>query len=115
MRQMYVTNFSVPFYPRQLGPEYHLFSSESTALKLTSNIASSYRVPTFNDRYWGTQGNPNLKPEDGINYELGVKYLFAKKDFKADIKLNAFYMDVKNWDRMAKFRSMASPECKGGW
>ncbi|MFA5330583.1 MAG: TonB-dependent receptor plug domain-containing protein, partial [Prolixibacteraceae bacterium] len=47
LRQVYVTNFSVPFTP-SVGAEYHLFSSESTALKLTSNIASSYRVPTFN-------------------------------------------------------------------
>ncbi|MFA5330584.1 MAG: TonB-dependent receptor, partial [Prolixibacteraceae bacterium] len=53
--------------------------------------------------YWGAQGNPNLKPEDGINYELGVKYLLAKKDFKVDIKLNAFYMDVKNWIEWRNF------------
>ncbi len=102
LRQMYVTNFSVPFTP-SVGAEYHLFSSEKTALKLTSNIASSYRVPTFNDRYWGTQGNSQLKPEDGINYELGINYLFVNKGFKTNIKLNTFYMDVKNWIEWRNF------------
>lgn len=102
LRQMYVTNFSVPFTP-SVGAEYHLFSSEKTALNVTSNVARSYRVPTFNDRYWGTQGNPNLKPEDGMNYELGINYLFVKDNLKTNIKLNAFYMDVKNWIEWRNF------------
>jgi len=102
LRQMLVTNFSVPFTP-SLGAEYRLHSEERNLLKLTSNISSSYRIPTFNDRYWGTQGNPNLKPEDGINYELGINYLHTSDNFKTDLRLNAFYMDVKNWIEWRNF------------
>lgn len=102
LRQSYVTNFTVPFTP-SLGAEYRLFTNDASALKLTSNIARSYRVPTFNDRYWGTQGNPNLKAEDGVNYELGANYVFCKDDFQSEIKLNAFYMDVKNWIEWRNF------------
>ncbi len=102
LRQMYVTDFSVPFTP-SLGAEYRLFSAENTVIKLTSNIARSYRVPTFNDRYWGTQGNPNLKPEDGMNYEIGINYTFSKNNFDTEIKLNAFYMDVKDWIEWRNF------------
>ncbi|HKJ44174.1 MAG TPA: TonB-dependent receptor [Sunxiuqinia sp.] len=96
LRQSYVTNFSVPCTP-SLGAEYRLLTNDVSVLKLTSNIARSYRVPTFNDRYWGTQGNPNLKPEDGMSYELGANYVFCQGDFQSEIKLNAFYMNVKNW------------------
>lgn len=96
LRQMYVTNFTVPFTP-SVGAEYRLYSDGKNGIKLSSNISKSYRVPTFNDRYWGTQGNPDLKPEDGMNYELGGDYSFSDGNFKAEFKLNAFYMDIKNW------------------
>ena len=102
MRQMYVTNFSCPFTP-SIGAEYRVYSTEKTGIKLTSNISKSYRVPTFNDRYWGAQGNPNLKAEDGMNYELGGNFLFTNNNFKTDISLNAFYMKVKNWIEWRNF------------
>jgi iron complex outermembrane receptor protein len=102
LRQAYVSNFSVPFTP-SLGAEYRLLSDDVSVLKLTSNVSRSYRVPTFNDRYWGAQGNPNLKPEEGMSYELGVNYLFCGENFQTDIKLNAFYMDVKNWIEWRNF------------
>ncbi len=102
LRQSFVTNFTVPFTP-SLGAEYRLFMNETSILKLSSAIAKSYRVPTFNDRYWGTQGNPNLKAENGMNYELGLNYIFCKENFQTDLKLNAFYMDVKNWIEWRNF------------
>ncbi len=102
LRQMYVTNFSVPFTP-SVGAEYRLYSTEKMGLKLTSNISKSYRVPTFNDRYWGTQGNPNLKAEDGVNYELGGNFLYAENNFKTTVSLNAFYMNVENWIEWRNF------------
>ncbi|WP_423129530.1 TonB-dependent receptor [Gaoshiqia sp. Z1-71] len=102
LRQMYVTRFSAPFTP-SIGAEYRLLTRNNTVLKLNSNISRSYRIPTFNDRYWGNQGNPNLNPEDGMNYELGLNYLYCSEDFQSDIKLNVFYMDVKNWIEWRNF------------
>jgi vitamin B12 transporter len=96
LRQMLVTNYEAPFTP-SLGAEYKIFNREFSVFRLNGNISRSYRIPTFNDRYWGTQGNPNLKPEDGMNYEIGLNYALYKENFQSDIKLNAFYMDVKNW------------------
>ena len=96
LRQQFVTNFSAPFTP-SVGAEYRLFTNDFLVFKFNGNISRSYRIPTFNDRYWGTQGNPNLKPEDGMNYELGLNYQLSTKKFQSEIKLNAFYMDVKNW------------------
>jgi iron complex outermembrane receptor protein len=96
LRQQFVTNFEAPFTPA-IGAEYRLFVYEFSVFKLNGNIARSYRVPTFNDRFWGTQGNPDLNPEDGINYEAGLQYLYCSDDFQTDVKLNGFYMDVNDW------------------
>jgi iron complex outermembrane receptor protein len=96
LRQQFVTNFSAPFTP-SIGAEYLIFNKEYSVFKLNGNISRSYRIPTFNDRYWGKQGNPNLKPEDGMNYEIGLNYALCKQNFKSEIKVNVFYMNVKNW------------------
>lgn len=55
-------------------------------IKFHGMIGKSFRAPTFNDLYWpkedygiygGVEGNPNLKPEQAISYELGISgYLF---------------------------------------
>jgi len=102
LRQMFVTNFNAPFTP-SLGAEYTLRTGDKSFFKFTSAIARSYRVPTFNDRYWGTQGNPNLKPESGKSFELGVNYNFDNEEIKATIGVNAFYMDVDNWIEWRNF------------
>jgi len=96
LRQTFVTNFSAPFTP-SFGAEYRLHSGLKSSVLATGSMARSYRIPTFNDRYWGTQGNPNLKPEDGMNYELGLNYYYVTDHFKTNLKLNAFYLDIKNW------------------
>lgn len=48
------------------------------ALRLTANVATAFKAPTFNDMYYplsfGYQGNPNLKPERARNVELGAHY-----------------------------------------
>ncbi len=96
LRKGYVTGFIVPFTPAW-GLSYLLYSGEKTLLKLNGNISYSYRVPTFNDRFWKPGGNPNLKPEKGFNYELGAKYSYCDGAKSGNIKLNWFYMDIDNW------------------
>ena len=102
LRQMFVSNFEAPFTP-SLGAEYIERTSSTSFIKVTSAIAKSFRVPTFNDRYWGIQGNPNLKPEEGNNFELGVKYNSENGESAITIGVNAFYMHVKNWIEWQNF------------
>ncbi len=65
-------------------------------LSLRGKVATHYRRPTFNDRYWDPGGNIDLLPEEGMLIELGMGWsksglaigdLFAEIDFyRADNK-----------------------------
>ncbi len=96
LRKGFVTRFEVPFTPA-FGLDYLALSKEKYVLNVSGNVAKSYRVPTFNDRFWEPGGNPDLQPEKGMNYELGSKLSFCDDDFSGNIKLNVFYMNVDNW------------------
>ncbi|MDA3893491.1 MAG: TonB-dependent receptor plug domain-containing protein [Salinivirgaceae bacterium] len=96
LRKGYVTNYTVPFTPA-FGLSYRVYSGRAAVLKFNANFSRSYRVPTFNDRFWGTQGKPHLPPEEGLNYELGVEYSYCYDVLSGNIKANVFYLDVENW------------------
>ncbi len=59
-----------PFLP-SVGLVYRPYPAWGVRAK----VARSYRIPTFNDLYWrggGATGNPDLVPEQGWSYELGI-------------------------------------------
>jgi len=46
-------------------------------VKLFGSIGKAFRIPTFTDLYYvspANMGNPNLKHEETVNYELGFNY-----------------------------------------
>jgi iron complex outermembrane receptor protein len=96
LRQGFVTHFEVPFTP-SLGLNYLAFSKEKYVLSLGGNVARSYRVPTFNDRFWVPGGNPNLRPEKGWSYELTGKLSYCTGKTSGNLKMNGFYMDIDDW------------------
>lgn len=96
LRQGFVSNFDVPFTPA-IGLNFLAFSKAKYVLKFAGNVARSYRVPTFNDRYWIPGGNPDLKPEKGMNYELGAEWSYRYGDVSGNVKLNAFLMNIDDW------------------
>jgi len=71
--------------------------------------AESYRAPTFNDLYWPddgwAKGNPNLIPEKGETYEVGLDNImdfsvFEKFPLDTRAGLTYFHTDMKdliNW------------------
>lgn len=49
----------------------------SDSFRAYGNIGYTYRIPTYTDLYYNdssTSGNPDLKPEEAIAQEIGVKY-----------------------------------------
>lgn len=47
----------------------------NSSLKLRSQVAGIFRIPTLNDLYWIPGGNPELKPERGHSAELSLEYV----------------------------------------
>ncbi len=96
IRKGFVTNFTIPFTP-SLGVNYIALSKEKYILNISGNIAKSYRVPTFNDRFWIPGGNPDLEPEHGMSYEAGAKLSYCDNNVFGNLKVNLFYMDINEW------------------
>ena len=96
LRQGFVTDYEVPFTP-SLGLNYLALSKEYWILRFSGSVARSYRVPTFNDRFWLPGGNPDLEPEKGMNYELGTKWSYCNGDVSGNIKLSGFYLSIDDW------------------
>lgn len=50
----------------------------NAAWRASASYGTSFKAPTFNDMYWpnqyGFQGNPNLRPEQGRNLEMSLRY-----------------------------------------
>ena len=52
------------------------------------NVGQSFKMPSFSNMYSGgdasiTVGDPNLKPQEGVNYEVGYKYDTGSHRYKA--------------------------------
>ena len=78
------------FYPG-IEMSYRFFKSFSSYL----SINKSLRLPTFTDLFYSgpnNVGNPDLKPEEAISYEWGLKY--NSRVFKSDLSI--FYRDASN-------------------
>ncbi len=81
--------FGSAISPR-IGTVYEI--DENTSIHLSAGKA--YRTPTFNDLYWPasmyTEGNPDLKSETAIAYEVGI--VNRKENMKTEV--NIFNKDV---------------------
>ncbi|MES2489647.1 MAG: TonB-dependent receptor [Pseudomonadota bacterium] len=67
---------------------YDLFKST----RLIASAGSGFHAPTADDRF-GFGGNTELKPEEALNYELGLKQSIGKYQ---TLDLRVFRSDVKN-------------------
>jgi len=59
---------------------------------LKANASKNYRIPTFNDLYWNSGGNVDLKPE--ISYQTEISNEFYFKHLL--LNLNLFYINSKD-------------------
>ncbi len=61
----------------QVYPGLDLAYSISRNVKVFGSIGKAFRVPSFTDRYYNdsvTEGNPLLKHEESLSYEIGSNY-----------------------------------------
>ncbi len=87
VRKEWTTPYDVPFvfgvdFSYKILPFYTITSSAST----------NYRTPTFNDLYWPNQGNPDLKPEESKQIEIGNYFKFKNLEFN----VIGYLIDSKN-------------------
>jgi len=84
-------------------PFTYSFGLEYTLLDyvtIKGNLAKNYRLPSFNDLFYKdaySEGNPGLKPENGMNYEIGLE--LAQNNAYASMKIgtNLFLSRMDNW------------------
>ena len=87
IRQDFSTVYEIPF-SYALGVKYQPLDF----YKIRLNLSNNYRIPTFNDLFWQTGGNEDLKAEKAFQLELG-------NDFKIsqfNLQTNVFYNDIKD-------------------
>lgn len=82
--------YVVPF----LGVDYQLHDSQS--LVLFANLARNYRMPGLNDLYWQPGGNPDLLPEDGLSFEMGMRFAHNIKEYNLHADVAFYNSDISN-------------------
>ncbi|MEA5258464.1 TonB-dependent receptor [Arcicella aquatica] len=97
LRQAFSNRYQAPFTP-SLGIEYLLLSAKKSQMAVTGNVARSYRLPTLNERYWKTLGNPNIQPESGFNKEVGINWKqVISEELNTSLGVNAYHNLIDNW------------------
>jgi vitamin B12 transporter len=64
-------------------------------LYVRASAGTNFRVPTFDDLYYGTAGNPNLKPEKSTNYDAGFGITF-QKPFYSHVDVNFYSIHIRD-------------------
>ena len=59
-------------------------------IRVRASVGQSFRMPTFNDRFWTPGGNPELRPEQGHSSDAGL--IFESERLSADV--GVFLMNV---------------------
>ncbi len=94
----------------KIGSGFNFGSEWQTTLKL--NAGWSYRTPTFNQLYWPksawSSGNPDLKPESGFDWDLGLNTRYPKF---FNLGFDIVYFDIRmkdliQWQTDSQFFSM---------
>ena len=96
LRQAFITRYDPPFTP-SFGLEYQLLNLGGWRLNGRGNVARSYRVPTLNERYWKTLGNPNIRPERGFSQDLGLNLLRNVSGRSTSVGVSVFRNHVDDW------------------
>lgn len=94
-----------PLIP-MLGLEYSGWKHQG--FTVFARAARNFRLPTLNDLYYQPGGNPNLRPEKGLSFDLGSGFSRQLEHAALQLKVNAFYSPITDW-------IVWLPTYYGGW
>ena len=72
----------------KLWPGVEVGYKLSESANLFANIGKAFRIPTFTELYYNdpiTSGNPDLKYEETLNYEIGINYFTEYYRFSSSL------------------------------
>lgn len=100
-------------YPNGYTPALHVKYDISERTQIRASYANGYRVPSlkelylqFIDQNHTIIGNPDLKPEQGHHYEIGMdKNLWSQKNNSLSISANMMHNDIRNMITLAVYNS----------
>lgn len=95
LRQAIYDRELAPFTP-SLGQEYALQLGTGKLL-LKNRLGKAYRIPTLNDRFWAKGGNPDIKPEQSSNLEVGGQWIVNSKNNTFSSEVTWYHQSVDNW------------------
>jgi iron complex outermembrane receptor protein len=95
LRQQYSEDRFLPVMPF-LGLSIKPLKQEEIYIRASVNL--NYNLPSLNDLYWYPGGNPELLPEEGMQFDIGLNY--AKSFSEAlDLRFDISFYDsrISNW------------------
>ncbi|MBR5830713.1 MAG: TonB-dependent receptor, partial [Tidjanibacter sp.] len=77
-------------------------------LIISGSVAKNYHAPTLNDLYYVPGGNPNLKSEQGVTYDLGIESTIERRGWRFFGKVTLYHSNITDW-------VLWTPTVKGFW
>ena len=96
LRQELISGYDPPLTP-SARVQYRFVPNRHVRARLFVRGARSFRVPSFNDLYWPGAGNPDLKPENGRQWEGGTAWDWLHDRHDVHVQLNAYTSRIRNW------------------
>ena len=96
---------TVPLIPAFFA-DYILYKPWNVVMK--ASVSKNYRYPSMDDLYFQPGGNPNLQPEKGITYDVGVEWGIKRKVWLFKGNVTFFDSHISDW-------ILWTPDTKGYW
>lgn len=96
LREAIVKDYESQFAPGA-GLSYLLLDKKHTDIDLGFSASKAYKIPTFNDRFWYPNGNPDILPENGISLDASSSLYYHKNNQSIDFKMSTFWIEVDHW------------------
>jgi outer membrane receptor for ferrienterochelin and colicins len=88
-------------YGSEVSPRASCLYKLTEKTSLRTSVGCAFRAPTVNELYWRDSyavGNPDLKPEESIGYDLGIEHQFNTKVLGRVSLFRSDVDDLLTWD-----------------